>query len=63
MPRNSLEDNALKAILGASDLQIAQLHENLEDLEGALATIGRTVATLKSILATFNANQKRYRNG
>lgn len=76
MTHNSLEDTGLQ-FLGLNDEQIVRLHVALEEGEKSLATIiaildmakaelprfERTVATLKDVLATFNANQRRYRNG
>lgn len=77
MTHNSLEDSALQLTLGFSDDQITKMHLALEEgqkslniiqamlkmAKDELPRIERTVATLTDLLATFNANQRRFRNG
>lgn len=77
MTHNSLEDSALQLTFGFSDDQITKMHLALEEgqkslniiqamlkmAKDELPRIERTVATLTDLLATFNANQRRYRNG
>ena len=75
MTHDSLEDSALR--IWFTEEQIVKMHTALEEGEKSLNVIlaiakmvsdelpraQRTVATLRDMIATFNANQRRFRNG